>query len=310
MTPRILLLGANGQLGHVLSTELLAVGQVRALTRQQADLAKPERLRAALDQVAEVFQPSVIVNAAAYTAVDKAETERDLAILINATSVQVIAAFAQEMNASLMHFSTDYVFDGTDEKPWQETDETAPLSVYGKSKLLGEQTAVNGCDKHLVLRTSWVVGVHGANFLRTMLKLAAERDTLRVVADQVGAPTSTALLSQVAVQLISTMKNAATNDAGWGTYHVAAAGETSWHGYAQYVIDGATKRGAKLKADVSGVQPIRTEEYPLPAPRPLNSRLNTQKICRQFGVHLPHWQDGIDAILDELFQPKTYTANT
>ncbi len=300
MTIQILLLGANGQLGHQLSTELLALGPVQALTRAQADLSDPVHLRNALQTVTALFVPDVIVNAAAYTAVDKAETDTDQAMAVNAQSAGVLAEFAQSVGACLVHYSTDYVFDGSGTRPWAEGDAVAPMSVYGQTKFLGEQAIAKTCPKHLVLRTSWVVGAHGGNFLKTMLRLAAERDSLRVVADQVGVPTSTKLLAETTVALLRTMQGAKADDARWGVYHLAPAGETTWHGYAQHVVAGALARGAKLKAGVNDVHPISTAEYPLPAPRPLNSRLNTEKIQRTFGLSLPSWQSGVDAILDEL----------
>lgn len=296
----ILLLGANGQLGHQLNTELLALGPVKALTRVQVDLSEPMKLRDALQTATALFVPDVIVNAAAYTAVDKAETDIAQAMAVNAESVGVLAEFAQSVGACLVHYSTDYVFDGSGTKPWAEDNAAAPMSIYGQSKYLGEQAIAKTGPKHLVLRTSWVVGAQGGNFLKTMLRLAAERDSLRVVADQVGVPTSTQLLADTTVALLRAMQGANANDARWGVYHLAPAGETTWHGYAQYVVAGALARGAKLKAGVNDVHRISTAEYPLPAPRPLNSRLNTEKIQRRFGLSLPSWQSGVDAILDEL----------
>lgn len=305
VTPKILLLGAHGQLGHTLAVALKKRGEVEALTRVEADLSDPSALRQALCNRGTTFLPTIVVNAAAYTAVDQAETEPALAHAVNAQSPAVLAELAQTWGAMLVHYSTDYVFDGTGVKPWREVDATHPLSVYGESKRAGEEAIAQACVKHLILRTSWVVGAHGHNFLKTMLRLAAERDSLRVVADQIGAPTSTALLSEVTMVLIEAMNNADASDPRWGIYHVAAAGETSWHGYAQYVIAGAVARGAVLKVTPSRVQPIATTEYPLPAPRPSNSRLDTQKIQRTWpSVMLPAWQAGVDAILDQLFEKK------
>ena len=296
----ILLLGANGQLGHQLSTELLALGPVKVLTRAQADLSDPVHLCEALENATALFVPDVVVNAAAYTAVDKAETDTLQAMAVNARSVGVLAEFAQTVGACLVHYSTDYVFDGSGTQPWAEDDAVAPMSVYGQTKYLGEQAIKKTCQKHLVLRTSWVVGAHGGNFLKTMLRLANDRDSLRVVADQVGVPTSTQLLADTTVALLCAMHGANVDDMRWGVYHLAPEGETTWHGYAQYVVAGALARGAKLKAGVNDVHPISTAEYPLPAPRPLNSRLSTEKIQRIFGLSLPDWQQGVDAILDEL----------
>jgi len=303
---RLLLLGANGQLGHQLAVSLQQLGEVKALTRAEVDLANPVALREVLGRIAKTFQPTVIVNAAAYTAVDKAQTETELAHAVNVASPAVLAELAKTWSATLVHYSTDYVFDGSRTQPWQETDTTNPLSVYGQTKRDGELAITALCPKHLILRTSWVVGTHGGNFLKTMLRLAAERDALRVVADQIGAPTSTELLADVTVKLLEAMSAAADNDARWGVYHVAAAGEVSWHGYAQHVIAGAWQRGAQLKASSETVSPITTAEYPVPAPRPLNSRLNTHKLQTTFGFALPAWQVGVDAILDQLLS-KTST---
>ena len=302
----ILLLGANGQLGYKLSTELLALGRVRALTRAEADLSNPEGLLRSLVKTTELFKPTIVVNAAAYTAVDKAQTETAQAMAVNAQSVEVLAEFAQSMGACLVHYSTDYVFDGSGTQAWRETDVPAPMSIYGQTKYLGEQAIRQKCAKHLILRTSWVVGAHGGNFLKTMLRLAAERDSLRVVSDQIGVPTSTQLLADVTIRLLKAMQGADDGDPRWGTYHAAAAGETSWHGYAKYVLVGALQRGARLKASPDQVLPIATSEYPLPAPRPLNSRMNTDKLQTTFGLSLPPWQVGVDEVLDELLKEKTH----
>jgi dTDP-4-dehydrorhamnose reductase len=270
------------------------------LARSEADLSNAFALRDNLLPVVKKFQPHVIVNAAAFTAVDKAQTEQAIALQVNAQSVGVLAELAQSVNAVLVHYSTDYVFDGAGDKPWAEDDAPNPLSAYGQSKWLGECALRQHCRKHLILRTSWVVGAHGNNFLKTMLRLAAERDSLRVVADQIGVPTSTDLLAKVTVDILQTMLPAAKDDARFGTYHLASVGETSWHAYAQYVVAGALKRGAHLTCKPESIEPIPTSAYPLPAPRPANSRLNTEKIRSTFAIELPAWQVGVDAILDAL----------
>jgi dTDP-4-dehydrorhamnose reductase len=298
---RVLLLGANGQLGFTLGSALKALGEIKALNRSEADFSNAFALRETLLPVIKKFQPHVIVNAAAYTAVDKAQTEQTIALQVNAQSVGVLAELAQSVNAVLVHYSTDYVFDGAGDRPWLESDQTNPLSVYGQSKWLGECAVRQHCRKHLILRTSWVVGAHGNNFLKTMLRLASERDGLRVVADQIGAPTSTDVLAKVTLNLLQTILLAAKDDARFGTYHLAASGETTWHAYAQYVIAGALKRGAHVTCKPESIEPIPTSAYPLPAPRPANSRLNTEKIRSTFGTELPAWQVGVDAILDALF---------
>jgi len=300
LSHKILLLGGNGQLGHELAKALQVLGEVKALTRAEADLSQPNVLRESLAHITQNFVPTVIVNAAAYTAVDKAESEPEVAHAVNAASVAVLGEWAAQCAAMVVHYSTDYVFDGTGAQPWQETDRPHPLSVYGQSKLAGEQALARACAKHLILRTSWVVGTHGGNFLKTMLRLAGERDSLRVVADQVGVPTSTALLAQVTVQMVQAMQDADAHDPRWGVYHVAAEGETTWHAYAQHVIAGAHARRVPLKAAPEAVHPISTAEYPLPAPRPLNSRLDTHKLQHTFNLTLPDWQQGVDGILDAL----------
>jgi dTDP-4-dehydrorhamnose reductase len=302
---RVLLIGANGQLGHTLASALKTLGEVRALTRSDADLSDPWLLEETLKPIMQSFKPHAIVNAAAYTAVDKAETEHDLARRVNAHSVGLLAQLAQSVNAVLVHYSTDYVFDGSGTRPWVEDDPTNPLSVYGQTKWLGEKSVAQHCARHLILRTSWVVGVHGNNFLKTMLRLAAERDALRVVADQIGVPTSTQLLAHVTATMLEAMLQADLSDKRFGTYHVASSGETTWHAYAQYVIAGAVRRGVQLKVKPESIEPIATSAYPLPAPRPANSRLNSEKVRTNFGVLLSPWQEGVDAILDELVKPMT-----
>lgn len=312
---RILLLGAQGQLGHALAQALPVLGQVLAFGRQQADLAHPQGLHALLDQ----HQPQLIVNAAAYTAVDKAEQEPDLAQAINAQAPGVLAHWAAAHGAVLVHYSTDYVFDGRSPRPYTEADAPAPLSVYGHSKCAGERAVQAAAGRHLVFRTSWVVGVHGGNFLKTMLRLGAERDNLRVVADQHGAPTSTELIARTTVQVLQQMRAPAwaantqgeaspppnatwvrADDPRWGLYHLAAAGETTWHAYACHVITRATALGWPMRVSAPHIEAIATDQYPLPAPRPANSRLNTQRLQSRFGVNLPDWQAGVDAVMDSL----------
>ena len=312
---RIVLLGAQGQLGHALAQALPVMGEVLVLGRQQADLAQTDALRVLLDQ----HQPQLIVNAAAYTAVDKAEQEPDLAQAINAQAPAVLAHWAAAHGAVLVHYSTDYVFDGRSPRPYTEADAPAPLSVYGQSKWAGERAVQAAAGRHLVFRTSWVVGAHGGNFLKTMLRLGAERDSLRVVADQHGAPTSTELIAHTTVQVLQQMRAPAlaantkgeasqppnapwvsVDDPRWSLYHLAAAGETTWHAYACHVMDRATALGWPMRASAQRIEAITTDQYPLPAPRPAHSRLNTQRLQSRFGVKLPDWQAGVDAVIDSL----------
>jgi dTDP-4-dehydrorhamnose reductase len=292
---KILLLGANGQLGWQLRRSLGAVGDVTALHRASAplcgDLAQPEGLARTIEAVG----PDVIVNAAAYTAVDRAETERDAAFAINATACSVLAQAAQRRGAWLVHYSTDYVFDGGGERPWRETDPTAPVNVYGGSKLAGERAVAQGCERHLILRTSWVFDSWGQNFLKSILRAAAQKESLKVVNDQWGAPTRAALVADVTAHILRQLQAQAG-----GTYHVAAAGETTWHEYAVLALAHARECGMPLKASPDRVGAIASREYPQAAARPLNSRLDTSRLRETFGVNLPPWQDGVRTVVAEL----------
>jgi len=254
------------------------------------DLSDLAGLRATVDAVA----PDVIVNAAAHTAVDKAESEPELAQRINADAPGVLAQAAASQGAVLVHYSTDYVFDGSGSTPWQEDDATGPLSVYGRSKLDGEEAIrASGCT-HLIFRTSWVYAARGGNFATTMLRLAADRERLTVIADQIGAPTGAELIADVSAHAVRSLRARPELS---GTYHLAAAGETSWHGYAEFVIEAARARGVVLK--VGEIAPIPTTDYPTPATRPLNSRLDTTRLCAAFDLTLPAWQRGVARMLDE-----------
>jgi dTDP-4-dehydrorhamnose reductase len=293
--PVILLLGANGQVGSELRRTLPAIGSVVALDVPEVDFSQPESLR----EIIRIQRPNIIVNAAAYTAVDKAENESKRAFAINADAPRVLAEEAEALGVCLVHFSTDYVFDGRKPSPYVETDATWPLSIYGRSKLLGEQ-AIQVCKKHLTFRTSWVISAHGQNFVKTILRLAGERDILRVVSDQFGAPTSASLLASITVKIMLQMAERPADDARWGLYHLVAAGETSWHGLACHVVARATAMGLSLKTQKESVMPITTAEYPTPAARPANSRLSTSKLCSTFSLALPDWTKGVNEVLDHL----------
>ena len=290
----LLLLGKNGQVGWELQRALLPLGAVTACGRD-ADLLDLDGLRTLIRKM----KPSAIVNAAAYTAVDRAESEPDLARRINRDAPAVLAEEAARLDAWLVHYSTDYVFDGTGTGAHAETDATAPLNVYGRTKRDGEEAiAASGC-RHLILRTSWVHGAHGGNFIKTMLRLAAERPALRVVADQIGAPTGAELIADVTAHAL---RRAMTGNDGQlsGLYHLAAAGETSWRDFAVLVLAEAQKLGAALKASPETVEAIGTSDYPTPAKRPANSRLDTQKLRKAFGIHLPPWQAPVQRVVAEL----------
>jgi len=296
-TPVVLITGSNGQVGFELQRSFASLGEVIALDRSTCDLSNPDMLR----RVVREYRPDVILNPAAYTAVDRAESEADLAHAVNGVAPGVLAEEALALGSLLVHYSTDYVFSGDGEGRYTETDPVGPRSVYGKSKLAGEQAVAATGASALVLRTSWVAGAHGANFAKTMLRLARERETFNVVADQFGAPTTASLIADVTAQIVARfwLHGERANFPG-GLYHLAAGGETSWHLYAREVLSYAAQRGAVLKAGPERVMPIPASDYPLPAPRPANSRLDTTRLSSTFGVHLPDWKQGIRPLLDDI----------
>ena len=291
----ILLLGANGQLGQELRRALAPLGTIVATTRsgalpdgsacEVADFDQPASLAALLDRV----RPTVVVNAAAYTAVDRAEDDREAAFRANAEAPGVLAHWCAQAGVPLVHYSTDYVFDGQGTRPYREDDATAPLGVYGASKLAGEQAIRAAGGRHLIFRTAWVYASHSANFLRTMLRVGAERDVLRVVADQVGTPTPAALIADVTAQALQ------HDGALSGTWHLTAKGETSWHGFAEAIFADAVATGVLPRAP--NVEAITTAEYPTPAKRPAYSHLDVAKLEQDFGVVLPRWQDGLKRVI-------------
>ena len=298
---KILLLGKGGQVGWELQRSLAPLGQVVALdwdsTDGCGDFTRPQQLL----QTVRSLAPQVIVNAAAHTAVDKAESEPELARLINATAVGELARQAQALGAWLVHFSTDYVFDGSGSRPWLESDAPAPLNVYGQTKLEGERLVQQACQRHLVFRTSWVYGARGGNFARTMLRLAAEREKLQVIDDQIGAPTGADLLADVtALALRQVCAQTAQADALAGLYHLTATGQTSWHGYASHVIEQARRFKPEHDLRVREIAAVASSAFPSAARRPHNSRLDTQRIRQAFGLNLPHWQEGVDRMLTEI----------
>jgi dTDP-4-dehydrorhamnose reductase len=292
---RILLLGANGQVGTECRRSLATVGDVVAATRngrldsgaecERADFDNPDSLAQLLGRVA----PDVVVNAAAYTAVDRAETDREAAWRVNAEAPARLAAACSARDALLVHYSTDYVFDGTASRPYRESDPTNPLGIYGESKLAGEDAIRGGGCRHMIFRTAWVYGLHGHNFLRTMLRLGAERDELRVVADQVGTPTPAALIADCTAQALRTGSPAS------GTWHLTATGATSWHGFAEEIMRYAVQAGLLPKAP--SVVPITTAEYPTPARRPAYSCLDTSRLAGDFAVTLPEWREALAGVL-------------
>lgn len=292
---KVLLLGKNGQLGWELQRALSPLGELIALDRTGdqslcGDLSDLEGLR----ETIALVRPDIIVNAAAYTAVDQAESDSELAMLINAYASQVLAEEAVKIGAWLIHYSTDYVFNGSGNEPWCEIDETGPLSIYGQSKLLGEQfIQQSGCN-YLIFRTSWVYSSRGNNFAKTMLRLASERQNLSIIEDQIGAPTGAALLADCTAHAL---RDAINNPKLAGLYHLAASGVTTWYEYACFVIAQARLMGVELL--VTEIEPISTTDYPTPAQRPRNSRLNTAKFTESFNLILPNWQDGVTIMLHE-----------
>lgn len=294
---KILLLGKDGQLGRALQRTLAPLGELRMLGRADADFADPASLRAPL----RAFRPDFVVNAAAYTAVDRAESEPDTARRVNALAPGVLAEEAAAGGAWLVHYSTDYVFDGAKEGAYVETDATRPLSVYGATKCEGEERIRASGARHLILRTSWVYAAQASNFATTILRLARERSALEVVDDQVGAPTSAALLAEASA--LALRRIAAGNDAAAalsGTYHLAAAGATSWHGYARFLLEQARAHGARLKTGPEQLRPVASADYPTLAARPRNSRLDCSRFAAGFGFPLPPWQRGVEDLVAEL----------
>jgi dTDP-4-dehydrorhamnose reductase len=287
---RILITGANGQLGFELQRSLSPLGEVIALDRRQCDLLNVDSITAAIDAHA----PHCIVNAAAWTAVDLAESQAEKAFAVNAEAPAALARAAQARHALLVHYSSDYVFDGKKTTAYAEEDQPAPLSVYGASKLAGERAVAQGCERHLVFRTSWVFGAYGANFMKTVLRLAASRTQLSMVADQIGAPTSAALIADVTAQVLAAyLRTDAPQAFPYGLYHLAASGETSWYQYARFVVEQALRLQMPLTLGVDAIEPIPAQAYPLPAQRPQNSLLDTRKLQQAFGLVLPPWQTGV-----------------
>ena len=295
MSSNVLVIGRIGQVGHELFRAAWPVSLMpQFVERDQLDLARPADLKPAVI----AMRPGIVINAGAYTAVDQAETEPEAAFAINCDGPAALAEACREIGAALIHFSTDYVFDGAKPAPYTEADPVAPLSAYGASKAGGDAAIAEHLDRHVILRTSWVYSATGHNFVKTMLRLGAERDELRIVDDQHGAPTAAAELARAAIHIAAAIDTG--KEGGFGVFNFAAAGVTTWCGFAREIFTGAAKRGAKVPLRV---QPIATEDYPLPAPRPHNSRLDCAKIARIYGLTAKTWQDSLSDCLDELIGP-------
>jgi dTDP-4-dehydrorhamnose reductase len=296
---KILLFGKTGQVGWELQRSLAPLGELIALDSASREMCGDFSDPAELARTVRKVAPDVIVNAAAYTAVDKAESEEDLARTVNALAPGALAEEAMRANSWLVHYSTDYVFDGGGDKPWRESDATAPLNVYGATKLEGEQLIQQSGCRHLILRTSWVYGARGGNFIRTMLKLAQERDSLNVIEDQIGAPTGADLLADVTAHAIMFAQQRPDVS---GLYHLVAGGEVSWHDYARFVIDFAARSGFDIKVAPDAINAVPTSAFPTPARRPHNSRMGTAKFKNTFGLYLPDWQVGVARMLSEVLE--------
>ncbi len=292
---RILLTGKNGQVGHELLRALSVVGEVFAVGSADCDFNDASALRALVHQI----NPDFIVNPAAYTAVDRAESERETALAVNAVAPGVLAEESERCGATIVHFSTDYVFDGEAQKPYAEGDHANPLSIYGATKLAGEAAVAGRCPRHFIFRTGWVYGVHGRNFPKTILRLAAERDSLSVVSDQHGAPTAASLLADTTAHAIR-QAAASPDEAGYGLYHVAASGSTTWFDYAVYLVERARALGASQLVGRDRITPLLSDQYPVAARRPRYSRLDCAKFGRAFGLRLPDWREGVDRFVQDM----------
>jgi len=304
-TGGVLLLGKEGQLGFELARVLGGMacwnGTLTALGLADCDFSDPTHFRARLTEWVEKTRPAVIVNAAAYTAVERAEAEPELAFAVNGTALGILGEIAASLDSLVVHYSTDYVFDGTSTRPYREEDAPNPLNVYGKSKLAGEVALRESGARHLIFRTSWVFGAHGQNFLKTMLRLATERETLSVVSDQVGAPTSALFLAEVTGDVLARYGldgQGAAENFPLGLFHLTMAGATSWHGYADYLFTLARARGMSLRLPPDGLLAIPASDYPTPAARPANSCLDCSRAGAAFGIKPPPWQEGVRAVLD------------
>ncbi len=296
---KILVTGKRGQVGWELQRTLMSLGQVFAVDRESMNLAEP----LAIAQTIARIKPDVIVNAAAYTAVDKAETESTLAMQVNGVAAQVLAEEAKKHHALLIHYSTDYVFDGTNPQPYLETDTPAPLNYYGVSKLAGEQAIQALGGDYLVLRTSWVYGSRGNNFLLTMLRLMQERETLAIVGDQYGSPTWSRLIAQATAHILKqALIERSQNRFYSGIYHLTCSGSTTWHGFAHTILQLAQKNLTHLAFKIKYLDKITTAQYPTPAKRPLNSRIATEAVCERFALNLPEWDQALMLCMEELQQ--------
>lgn len=293
---KILITGGNGQVGSELSKKITPMAQLIVLTRHQLDLENT----VAIQQVLNELKPDIIINAAAYTAVDRAETDAERAKAINTIAPQIFAKWCENNNSLLIHYSTDYVFDGQKKGKYLETDQVAPKSIYGQTKYEGERAISEVTNKYVTLRTSWVFSEHGNNFLKTILKLSQNRSEMNIVSDQIGAPTSARLIADVTKKIIEQYLKS-PDRFNYGLYHLAAQGETSWYDYAKYVLQIASEKGVYLKLDIKNIYPILSSEYPVAAQRPLNSRLDCSQLMQNFNIQLPDWKQDVKQVIECLY---------
>lgn len=299
---KILLLGKRGQVGWELQRSLTPLGEVVALSHDSQNYCGDLTNLQGLAETVRQIKPNIIVNAAAYTAVDQAEGEPELARILNTDAPAVLGREAELLGAWLIHYSTDYVFDGSGTTPWLETDATGPLSTYGATKLTGEQAIQKSGCNYLIFRTSWVYSARGNNFAKTMMRFATERENLTVIDDQIGAPTGSDLLADVTAHTIRSVQD---HPELGGLYHLVAGGETSWHGYASFVINHALNTGCKLKTSLNSIEPVPSHAFPTAARRPKNSRLDASKLQANFDLTLPHWQAGVTRMLTEILEKQS-----
>ena len=299
---KLLLFGSNGQVGWKLQKYLAPLGEMKICGRDNVDFNNLHELR----NVIKTFIPDVIINAAAYTNVDKAESEKEQAFQINANAIELLSNEAKRINAWLIHYSTDYVFDGMQSEPYEEDDQTNPQTIYGKSKLQGEQLITESQCKHLILRTSWLYSIRGRNFLKTIINLAKEKNELRIVSDQIGAPTSAELVANItSMCILKIIQNKLASKNISGIYHLTASGSTSWHAFAEYFLTEAESLGEDFLVKPTEIIAINSSELILPAKRPLNSMLNTGKLSRTFNLYLPSWQNLVSRVIKELYYRET-----